>query len=232
RVERIAVDYNKCIIDRSSGLAHQLTSPRSGASHEHDEEDLAGPDSGRSSSVLGDHARGAGQRRGREPGCSGKGGSKRSDLSGAWSRSERESRAGDFGQIRDGRGQVGAFRLYNEGRQVFRGERPAEQRCGRQDGADWRRRGLHRGTESERGDGQGEGLAAGSGAERAASQRRLPRGQRHALVEGWPRRRRSRTRKGRGAQDGFGPVVTRTTSRFVILPGQRTPALAAVVSTR
>src|SRR6266566_3651214 len=93
--ERIAVDYNKCIIDRSSGLAHHFTTPRSGALYEDDDEGDACSGSRRCSNVLGDHARGPGQR-------GGKGSTERSSVPRAWSGGERESRAADFRQVRDG----------------------------------------------------------------------------------------------------------------------------------
>src|SRR2546430_9371870 len=43
---------------------------------------------------------------------------------------------------------------------------------------------------------------------------RSPRSQRLTVVEGWPRRRRRDARKGRGAQDGFGAVVDRKSTRL------------------
>src|SRR5438034_9470449 len=61
-------------------------------------------------------------------------------------------------------------------------------------------------TEPEGGDGQGEGVPSGSGGAGPTRQRRLSRSQRHTVVEGWPRRRRRRARKGRRAQDCFGAV--------------------------
>src|SRR5438105_847455 len=69
----------------------------------------------------------------------------------------------------------------------------------------------------------------GSSGAGPARQRRLPRRQRHTVVEGWPRRRRRVAREGRRAQDGFGAVAvartSATNSANAGVAGQRWPLL-------